>query len=270
MSPTIAPARPSQRFRRVFAWYTRRLVSKRFATVRFDPDSIRTLEQHNLHDGPVVLAMNHASWWDPLLGLLIAERYFADRASAAPMAIEQWNTFKFMRKLGIFGVDTNQPDAMQRMAEHVGALFDREPRSLLAITPQGEFADVRLPVRIRPGTSAIAAARPDAKLIALAIEYTFWTDQRPEVFVRARTVERPDSISTAAWHRAITRSMRANAASLAASVIARDASRFTEPFAQHGAGVNRIYDAVAKLRGRSTRIPTEPSVAGTENNRGSP
>lgn len=268
MPVAIAPARPSAGFRRVFAWYTRRLASKRFNAVRLTHESIETLDTAHRHDGPVILAMNHASWWDPLVGLLIAERFFPERPSAAPMAMEQWETFKFMRKLGIFGVETDHPGAMDRMGDHVGTLFREQPRTLLAITPQGEFADVRTPVRIRPGISAIAADQPAARVLSIALEYAFWTDQRPEVFVSAARIERPEANSTPAWHRAITRSMRANAQSLSEAVIARDPSRFVEPFERRGAGVNATYDTLAKLRGKSTRIPTEPTAARAEPNGG--
>ncbi len=263
MPNPIAPAKPSPGFRRVFAWYTRRLASKRFNAIRFERSSIAGLDAAHHHDGPIVLAMNHASWWDPLIGLLIAERFFPGRPSAAPMAMEQWETFRFMRKLGIFGVDPHHPDSMRLMADHVCRLFDRAPRSLLAITPQGEFADVRTQVRIRPGISSIAAARADAKVLSVSIEYGFWTDQRPEVFVKATEAERPDVPSTAAWHRSITRSMRTNAAALSGMVITRDPARFVEPFGRSGPGVNATYDALARLRGKPSRIPTEPTQPGT-------
>lgn len=270
MTEAITPAKHSAGFRRVFAWYTRRLVSKRFNAIRFTADSIAALESAHRHDGPIILAMNHASWWDPLLGLLISERFFQHRPSAAPMAMEQWNTFKFMRKLGIFGVHTDHPDAINQMTAHVETLFDEQHDTLLAITPQGEFADVRVPVRIRPGISSIAAVRPDAVIISVAFEYAFWTDQRPEVFVRASAVDRPEASSTAAWHRAITRSMRANAEALSEAVIARDPTRFVEPFERRGASVNRTYDTITKLRGQSAHIPTEPTSGRPTTDGGAP
>ncbi|MEM9373205.1 MAG: hypothetical protein AAGA55_06135, partial [Planctomycetota bacterium] len=110
--------------------------------------------------------------------------------------------------------------------------------------------------RIRPGISMIAARHPHVKLLTIAIEYAFWNDQRPEIFVRAAPVERPNTPGTPAWHRAIARAMRENASDLARGVIARDPAFFTEPFQRSSTRINPVYDAMARLRGRSTRLPS--------------
>ena len=158
----------------------------------------------------------------------------------------------------MFGVDPDDATGLRAFARHVDELFTRAPRTVLMVTPQGRFVDVRSAVEVRPGAAMIAARHPRAAVIAVAIEYTFWVDQRPEVFLRADCVDAPamDPGSTHAWQDTIARAMNANAAALAECVMSRDASRFVTV---SGGGAGRIhpaYDAFLRLTGRRTSIDT--------------
>ena len=86
--------------------------------------------------------LNHPSWWDPLVCLVLAHRCFPGRAAFAPMDAAQLERYRFFRKLGAFGVE--------RGTRHGAAAFLRigtkvlaRPGAMLWLTPQARFADAR-------------------------------------------------------------------------------------------------------------------------------
>ena len=254
MSEAIEPARYSRRFARLFRRYTRRLLGKRFNGVRLARGSEETLRASAEHAGPIIVAMNHPSWWDPIVGVAVYDRFFDDRTPAAPIEMEMWRRFGFMRRLGLFGVDISHPDAQHAMVEHVRGLFTADPGTVLLITPQGRFVDVREPVGAQPGVGAIAARADGIRVVSLAIEVVFWHAQRPELLLRAEQCPTPTPPTTAGWTRAIRSAMQGNGEKLAALSIAREESAFAPLLARRGGQVNPLYDVWARLRGRSATV----------------
>src|SRR5271168_2379987 len=55
-------------------------LARNFHAVRLS----RSCRPGPVPDGPLIIVLNHPSWWDPLVGLLLAE-LFPDRAHYAPM-----------------------------------------------------------------------------------------------------------------------------------------------------------------------------------------
>lgn len=277
----VIPGAYSPRFARFFGWYLERLFASRMNAVRVarreDGGSTATaLSELDGHAGPVLVLLSHSAWWDPLVGLLLARRYLPSRSGCAPMEAEQLRTFGFFRRLGLFGIDPDDPRSLSQMLTYVQGCFAREARPTLWLTPQGAFADVRTPVVLRPGAAAVAARTPGVKVAAVSMEYGFWLDQRPEVFLRVDRVEPPpgrEKPSTGAWHRAMQQSMREGAARLAEAVIARDPARF-EVIAgrsvKGGARVNPIYDLWQRLRGKRAAIASARVAASRDEIRGGP
>jgi 1-acyl-sn-glycerol-3-phosphate acyltransferase len=253
MHAGLSPARRSPAFARFFAAYSERLLRRRFASVRLMREGEELLARADRHAGPVLLAMNHASWWDPLVGLVLVSRHLPSRIGTAPMDLEQFQRFRFMKRLGMFGLDPKHPNALALLAEHVAEFFRREPRPLVCITPQGAFSDVRGPMRLRPGAASIAAAHPDALVLVLCVEYTFWEQPRPEILLRVSECPRPARESIAAWHRQLTDAMQSCADALAERVVARDGAAFEHVANAGGAQIHPVYDLL--LRWRRTRRP---------------
>jgi len=254
----LIPATFNPRFYALFGWYVRRLAAKRFHAVRVVADTADAFRAAGRDDRPLLVTLNHAGWWDPLVCLL-ASSLIPGRTHAAPMEAAQLEKFRFFTRLGIFGIDPDDPRSLRALLAHVGRVFAESHRPTLWITPQGRFTDVRDPIVLRPGAAAVAAAH-DPVVVALAVEYAFWTDGRPEVFLRFATVPAPSERSTAAWHRAIQGAMTANGAALAALVTARDEAGFTPLLARAGSRINLLYDLILRLRGRSADVaPREPA-----------
>lgn len=243
---------------------------------------------------PVIVLVNHPSWWDPLVALALAWKFMPQRTPCGPMDAAQLRRFGFFRRLGIFGVELEDarchddqdddgagnggPDggrAHRRHGEHGGAAalaellarvderFSSDALPALWITPQGRFSDAREPIRIRPGAAAVAAAHPGCRVAVANIEYAFWQDRRPEVFVACRAIAPPSGASsdgapgrvgTTAWHRAMRLAMQANADRLAEAVVARDPAAFDLLIGGGSTRIQPIYDLWLRLRGRGGEI----------------
>lgn len=251
------PAKYSARFIHYFNKFVRRMFRKSFHAVRILPEHAGALAELNGRDGPVLVLLSHTSWWDPLVSLVLHMHDTPQREPMAPMDASQLRKFGIFKKIGIFGLDPDNPKSLEAMGTYVAEKFAKNPRCSLWITPQGRFTDVRMPIEIRPGGAAIAAKTPGITVLALAIEYAFWTDQKPEVFLSLRPVRAAAGRegSTAAWHRAILEAMTENNRALAEAVKSRDPAKFLPVFDSGGsAATNWWYDLWLRLRGRSSRV----------------
>jgi len=254
----------SPKMTRAFAIVVRRMFRKQFAGVRAAKGSVDVLRGLERRQGPAIVALNHSSWWDPLVCVLLGAAETPSRTHAAPMDIEQLRRFRFMRKIGIFGVHPDDPRSLPRMLRHVSERFERERMCTLWITPQGEFRDVRDEIALRPGAGAVAARACETReipVLALAIEYTFWEDKRPEVFVRVQRVEPPDVPAFAdrgqrieAWTAEIERAMRENQRALAELVMERDPRPFDLVLGGREGANHPLYDLWLLVRGKRGRI----------------
>lgn len=255
----MIPGAYNRRFFAFFAWYTRRLLRSRFFSVRMARGSADALAALDAHDGPAVVVMNHPSWWDPLVCVYLADAWTPSRTPFGVIDQEQLRRFAFMRRLGLFGIDPADPSSLRAMVDHVTGLFRTVRRPTFWITPQGRFTDVREPVRLRPGAGTILARTPSCRAVAVSVELAFWNDQKPEVFLLARTVPPPgpphgpgaeseEPASTTQWHRAIEHAMEQAAQELSALVIAREEGAF-DAVLGGATRIHPVYDLWLSLRG---------------------
>lgn len=248
------PPRESARFRAWFeGWCRGRMIGKKFCALRVERAGVGLLRSVAGIDGPLIVAANHVGWWDPLTMLTLHEALLSGRSMRAPMDAEQLERFGLFRRLGVFGIDPDDPASLEKMREEMAAYFARADRPTLWITPQGRFADVREPIVVRPGVSRLAASTPGARVVAVSVEYCFWTDPKPEILVAAREVV-ADRGSTTGWHRAIASAMADGAAELARLAVARDADAFEPVVSKEGRQGGFWYDLWLKVRGRGGGI----------------
>ena len=95
---------------RWFTWYCRGYLRRHFHSLRISraglPPDTRGL--------PLVIYTNHPSWWDPLVGLIIKDAFFADRMLYAPIDADMLARYRMFAKLGFFGVEQrNRRGAVQ-------------------------------------------------------------------------------------------------------------------------------------------------------------
>lgn len=262
--PRFIPARESPAFARWFeGWCRRNMIRRKFHALRVERESAGLLRSLADHDGPLILAMNHVGWWDPLVMLTTQRLFFPGRSLRAPMDAAQLERFGLFRRLGVFGIDPDDPLSLARMGEEMGRYFRESARPTFWITPQGRFADVRAPIVVRPGVSKLAASASGGagvRVLAISVEYCFWTDPKPEILIAAREVHADDPARTTAWQRAITAAMRDGAADLAALAVARDAGRFEAVVSRAGAQGGVLYDLWLRVRGRGGGIGARPGA----------
>jgi len=252
--PRYIPPRESPRFRAWFeGWCRKRLIGKKFSAMRVERESAALLRSLAGFEGPLIIAANHIGWWDPLTMLTLHRVFLPDRSMRAPMDADQLQRFGLFRRLGVFGIDPDDPASLNKMRSEMETYFAKADRPTLWITPQGRFADVREPVVVRPGVSKMAASAAGARVVSVSVEYCFWTDPKPEILVAAREVV-AERGSTTGWHRAIAGAMGEGAAELARLAVARDADAFEPIVSKEGRQGEFWYDLWLKARGRGGGI----------------
>jgi hypothetical protein len=248
----LIPATPSPRVRAVFASMVASMTRRRFHAVRLAVGSRAVLEAVDGGERPALVVMNHSAWWDPIVAILVWRAFFPRRAPYGPIDRHELKRFAIFRKVGLFGVDPDDPATLDAMRSYLGGLARTDPRLALVVTPQGRFADVREEVVPRPGAAAVAAAIAPDRAVALAVEYGFWVDQKPEIFLRAESIPCGDD-GVLAWQRRIRDAMQRNQTELSVLVRGRDAAAFepmTPRFAPRVSGTNPVYDLWLRLTGR--------------------
>jgi hypothetical protein len=240
----------------VFAWYAERLLRRSFHAVRALPGSHDALAAVGAAPGPGLLVMTHASWWDPIVGAFLWRRAFRGRPVLAPMDRRELERFRFMRKLGLFGIDPDDPGSMAAMLGYVGHEVRSDPQTVLMLTPQGRFTDPRDPLVVRPGAAALAARLGVGSAVAVAVEYAFGRERKPEVFLAARLIDVAPPGRVASWQRSIVEAMQGTSQQLAGAVRRRDESRFEE-WLGGASSVHPVYDWWLRLRGKRSGIEVD-------------
>ena len=178
MKSTAELPQISPRWVHFFGRYTSWYLARHFHTVRI----LQVAPLPNEPGQALVIYLNHAAWWDPLVCLYLAREFFGARAAFGPMEAKALARYGFFRKLGFFPVETGTARGAAQFLRSSEAIL-QAPENALFLTPQGKFADVRAPLLFAPGLVHLAARAPQARFVPLAIEYTFWEERKPELLL---------------------------------------------------------------------------------------
>jgi hypothetical protein len=267
-----------------FGWYARRLIAKRFSAVRVMADGqplpsagpfADPTVPPSFFDGPTILYANHAAWWDPMVLMLVTHAYLRGRRVYAPIDADALQRYPVLARLGLFGV---RPDSFAgtRTFLAVGREVLSTPDGVLAITPQGRFADVReRPLSLRGGLAQLMQAVPQARAWPVAIEYPFWNEIRPEILIRfGQQPVVAGEASRESLAERLTERLRSELDRLAEAACSRDPERFRVVL-DGASGIGFWQDMPARLRAwaRGRRFEAAHSAvresAQTSNVRGS-
>jgi phytoene desaturase len=224
----------------LFARYTRRYLRRNFHAVRF----ARAGKPTEPAGDPLVVVMNHPSWWDPLVGLVLAQ-LFPHYHHYAPIDAVGLAKYPFLERLGLFGIEVGTRRGGLQFLHTAQAILSR-PFNALWITAQGTFTDPRQrPIRLREGVGHLARRLPGGIILPLALEYPFWQERFPEALALFGT---PLAIgptegtpSVAEWMRRIEQGLESAMDALAAAALARDPAAF-EVLIGGASGVGGVYD----------------------------
>lgn len=241
-----------------FTRILRRLVRRSFHAVR--------VVDRPAHDDPwagrpLVIYSNHPSWWDGAVFPVLVTQAFPHRACYAPIDAAALSRYGFMRRLGFFGLERGTYQGASTFMR-VGMALLTQPDTLLCITPQGHFEDVRRrPVRMLPGLAGLIARVPGVVVLPLALEYTFWDERAPEALARfgaALDFTESERRSTELVERRLQQALTLAQDQLADDAQSRDATRF-ETLIDGRAGVGGVYDGWRRLRAWIAGQPFDPS-----------
>ncbi len=237
--------------KRQLSWFIRYIgfyLRRNFHSVHL----LRTNSLEQLEGWPLLICLNHPSWWDPLMSLYLSQRLFPERQHFGPIASVGLEKYKFFERLGFFGIDPSTAAGAQRFLRIGEAVLGRNDCALW-VTPQGEFIDVRQrPVVIQGGVGHLAHRMQHFAMVPLALEYSFWNERFPEVFAYFCTplfIENGMEKTAREWNALFSRALEDAQGHLSGRVQLRDPSLF-EPLIKGGAGIGGAYDLWRNLKAR--------------------
>jgi phytoene desaturase len=237
---------------RLFTRHVRRYLRRNFRALRLARGGRPDVPAGG---APLIVVLNHPSWWDPLVCAVLAELFPAYR-HFAPIEEAGLAKYPFLKRLGLFGVETGtRKGALAFLRTGLAVLS--QSGGALWVTAQGEFTDPRQrPTRLREGVGHLVRRLDGAVVLPLALEYPFWEERYPEILARFGEpiyVRRGRDRSAAGWTAAVEAGLAAAQDALAGAAQRRDAAAF-EMLLGGAAGVGGVYDLwrrfKALLRGR--------------------
>lgn len=206
-------------FRQIARW----MLQRNFHVVAVERQSHAAAQ--SIPPGPLIVFGNHPGWWDPLVAMHLAQQTFPQRRYYAPIDAQSLQQYRVFARLGYYGIELHTAAGATAFLKKSLAILNASNSSLW-ITPEGRFADPRdRSATMMPGVAHVAARLTAGTLLPLAIEYAFWEERRPCVFLRwgePISIVAADAPSKAAWSQRIERALRSTQDELAALVIERD------------------------------------------------
>lgn len=281
-SPTQPTSLPpvDRRVLSVFQWYSRRYLRKHFHAMAIHQRPLNEA-QWSTDDNFVVYA-NHASWWDPLVALVLAKHFFGDVQFFAPIDAKALEKYRIFGKLGFFPVEQESLGGAKNFLQTAASILSH-PRTSVWITPEGRFADVRdHSAELMPGLAHLVShmqrkqkqspgqqVMPKTWLIPVAIEYTYWEERFPEILVwfgNPVLIQDCPLVTKEQWSADLAERLRVTQQRLAVESIARNTAPFELLFTG-SAGTSAIYDAwrwlMARLRGQRVELQHGEKFRGT-------
>ena len=167
------PANESPIFIKLFRLYTWLLFKRRFKKVwvkqEYDPCA----------ECKTIYYLNHHSWWDGLIPLLLNEFRFRQNARAL-MEDTQMQEYPFFQKIGAFSINRQNPRKAIRSLRYAVDSFDRDKASLF-IYPEGSITPVGSKMNFQGGLSWLTDKLPKVDVVPIAIHMHTIRHDQPEL-----------------------------------------------------------------------------------------
>src|SRR6185295_2932976 len=219
--PGIPPLRISR-----YAGEGERRLSRSFHALRLSksqrPDPV------TLRGRPLIIYLNHPSWWDPLICIQLARELFPERRHYGPIDASTAGQYRSFARMGFFEVESGTGRGARRFLTLAQELLSQADAALW-IPAQARFCDPReRPVRLRSGIGTLASRVRQAVLLPLALEAPFWEAPLPEALARfGEELPAGDAdLRAGDWTEVLEDRLQSALEALAAESLARDPARF--------------------------------------------
>ncbi|MFM7149195.1 MAG: lysophospholipid acyltransferase family protein [Gemmataceae bacterium] len=211
---------------------------------------------------PLVVVLNHPSWWDPLLGVVLAD-HFAAYKHFVPIDAAALKQYRLFEPLGFFGVEVGSPAGALAFLKTASTILGL-PNHALWITAQGRFTDPReRPVELRQGVGHLVRRLENAVVLPLAIEYPFWKERYPEALAHFGSpieIGRGRDLTVSQWMTRIETGLTQAMDDLAAAAQSQDPGKF-DTLLGGTVGVGGVYDWYRRTRAKLAGKPFSASHA---------
>lgn len=182
---SFIPARESGWFIFIFDLYTRFLFRRHFKNILIDQE---------YQPGPnskTIYYLNHTSWWDGLIPLLLNRKLFRQKARAL-MEEKQMKKFGFFKKIGAFSVHSDDSRSAARSLQYALRSLERD-RACLFIYPEGKIVPFSAePSDFMKGLGWLSNRCPAADVVPVGIFQTTARSRKPELFIKIGRAVRAD------------------------------------------------------------------------------
>jgi 1-acyl-sn-glycerol-3-phosphate acyltransferase len=175
-------AKKSLWFERLFAFYNRNLLRRRFHSLKVG-NLERLLGRHPRRKIPLLIYANHSSWWDGLVAFEISRLSGLD--AFVMMEEKHLKKLFLFRRLGAFSIVRENPRQAAVSISYAADLLGQGTNRALWIFPQGEIRrqDAR-PLGFYHGAARIIEKLEKCEALPLAIRFEFTGEFKPEIFAR--------------------------------------------------------------------------------------
>jgi 1-acyl-sn-glycerol-3-phosphate acyltransferase len=245
---------PATKNRYVTAWfrgYVRRYLRQSFHRVLVAGELPSTPE------GPVLVCMNHSSWWDMLVAFW-ASHDLLGWDGYGPMDERQLRRYGILRRIGVFGVDRESLSGGREFLAYTRELAVGRQRALW-ITAQGAMvSSEERPIRLYSGIAHLARTLGRCSIVTTALQYEFWEEKRPEVLLTLGQPRPVDATLPGFSHKALLRELEVELEERMDALTAlrrqRDPSQFRVALSGQG-GISPTYDRLRQMVGRARGVP---------------
>lgn len=188
------PAKESALFKKSFGLYVRLLFKYRFKKVwihqKYQP----------ARNARSVYFLNHTSWWDGLIPLLLNQTKFQQQARAL-MELEQMQNYPFFKWLGTFSIDTEDRAHTLTSLRYAVDSMQRRNASLF-IYPEGEIRPASIQKKFAPGIGWLYSQLSEADFVPAGIHIHTVRSNKPELHI---WVDEPMELENGLERQQITR-----------------------------------------------------------------
>jgi chlorobactene lauroyltransferase len=170
------PAQESKLVTSLFGWYAKWLFRSRFKRVW-----LKQSYQPASHSRTIYY-LNHSSWWDGLIPLLL-NRYLLHQRGRAMMEDKQMLRYRFFRRIGAFSVNLDNPRNSLPSLRYALDSMKRENASLY-IYPEGKIVPFTVAKPdFRGGLTWLCDRLPEVDVVPVGIYIHTMRHSKPELHI---------------------------------------------------------------------------------------